>query len=334
MNKHMKISGTSIDLSPSFETPLEGYTDIDHPLTDRYRSEVIKESFQYVNESLSTLCVMSSSGMIMDLKGTRRNKNRMVIVRTLTLGSDVVVDLENLNRILGHEGQHVVDYIANTLIREKGNHERTIVMYYTADITNLLREPEGIHLNQIGVTIFHPRFRDTVPDVRNRKPKAIREDGTEEEAWGSTITLMHVPSSKTDTKPVFTTIGNEVIELPCTEAIGLAPGMHLITHGNMRLGSMSGQPGSIVVKPKDYKSRGFYSSHSELAEAIAGKDRTAEFISVMKESFERQTPPPENIHFLDDFKIAGHSVRDIVQSAGETINVFTKFKNEVKSAAQ
>lgn len=337
MNKHLKISGTNIDLTPSFETPLEGYTDRDHPLTDQFRSGVFKEEFHYVNESLNSVCVVTSTGMVIELKGTRRNKKRIVVIRTITFGSDIGVDLDNMQRVLGEESEDFVNYIANTLIREKGNHERIVKLYYVVDVSKLYCEPTGVHLNQLGITLCLPMHVNNVQLMHERKPVAVNAKGEVEIPWGGAINLIHVPESPHDTKPVYTSLGNDVIEIQRSEAAGLAPGLHVIAHGNVRLGSRAGRPESTLVKPNDYKRYGIYESYNELMDKLGGdtrsKDRTAEFISVMKGAFEQPAPKPDNISFLDDFQIGSQSLRNIVQNVGETINVFNKFKNDVKSVA-
>lgn len=333
MNKHMKITGTNIDLPLSFDTPFEGYGEHNHPMTDICRANSVKESFQYVNESIYPVCITGSNGMQMEIKGGTRNLNRLVIVREITIGSDVKLNLNRCTQALGSDSDHFVTYVSNVIEREKGNLSKSITMYYVLDTSNLMTEPNGIHLNQIGITVVHKRYSKTVPYVTNRPFTTVDDDGNPETLWGASIQLVHIPESKISIDPTFLMLGNRIIQIEPTQVEGLKPGFHVLTHGSAKVMGSEHLENSIYIKPEDYKTSGLYESGKQLAEGIASKDRASEVISLLKGNsgiFKAEQSKP-TISFLDEAKIGNHSLRDCIGALGETLGAFSKMKTDIKN---
>lgn len=335
LNKHLKISGTSIDLTPTFDNPFEGYKDHNHPLTNLGRTNTVKESFQYVNESIYPVCITGTNGLQMEIRGGLRNLNRLVVIRTITFGSDIGIDLSNSSRILGEGGDEFVSYVSNVIEREVGNRDRTIVLYYVVDTTNLWGEPDGVYINQIGITVYSPVHASNVSMVNERRPVTIDDDGEPERTWGANIQLLHIPESNVNTRPAYVAVGNQLVEVDSVQIPGMKPGMHLITHGNARIAGNSANHYSTHIKPEDYKQNGIYESYQQLMEGIGGKDRAAEVASLLKSqdnSKPGQAPP--SLSILDEVTIGGHSLRTYAATIGETIGVFNKVKDDVKNVGK
>lgn len=337
MNKHLKSSGTSIDLTPTFDSPFEGYTDYNHPLTEMCRTNAFEETFQYVNESIHPICIVGANGIQMEINGGLKNLNRLVVVRKVTFGADVKVDLSAVQRTVGGVGAEIVSYVSNVIEREKGNHKRSFTQYYVVDTKNLWGEPEGVYLNQIGVLIYLPKHRHTVAMVNERRPISISELKDECERWGNSIQLIHVPSSQNNAKPVYMAIGNQLVEVAPTDIPELKPGLHLVTNGGVKIASHMGECKSTYVKPDDYAANGVYSSHQQLLEALGGKDRVAEAIALLKEIQKASEPslgkqPP--VSLLDEFTIGGHTLRECATTLGETLGVINKLKNDITNVTK
>lgn len=336
LNKHLKVSGTSIDLTPTFDNPFEGYADHNHPLTDVGKTNTVSESFQYVNESIYPVCITGTTGMQMEIKGGLKNLNRLVVIRTITFGSDIGIDLSNSNRILGDGGEQFVSYVANVIEREVGNRTRTIKIYYVVDTRNLWGEPDGVYLNQIGITVYSPIHSGTVSMVNERRPVTVDDDGEPEKLWGANIQLIHIPESTVNTKPAYVTVGNQIVEIDSCHIPGMKPGLHLITHGAAKIAGNNANNYSSHVSPRDYKQHGIYDSYQQLMEGIGGKDRAAEVVSLLKgtSSTKTNSKEPPSLSILDEVTIGGHSLRTYAATIGETISVFNKVKDDVKNVGK
>lgn len=337
MNKHLKRTGTSIDLNPTFDSPFDGYTDYNHPLTEMCRTNAFEESFQYVNESIYPICIMGTNGMQMEINGGLKNLNRLIVVRKVTFGSDVKVDLSAVERTVGDVGIEIVSYISNVIDREKGNHRRTFTQYYVVDTKNLWGEPEGVYLNQIGVLIYLPKHQSTVVLMNERRPVNIDELKDECAKWGNSIQLIHVPTSENNAKPVYMAVGNQLVEVAPTNIPELKPGLHLVTNGDIKIASHVGESRSTHIKPDAYVANGVFNSHQQLLEALGGKDRVAEAIAILKQIHQVSEPstsklPPVSI--LDEFTIGGHTLRECATSLGETLGVLNKLKNDITNVTK
>lgn len=327
LNKHLKIDGTNIDITPTFESPFSGYGDHNHPMNTLCHTNIVTESYRYINESLSPVTVISSTGLHLELKAGIKNLNRMVVVKTIEFGADVKLDLANSSRSLGEDGVGFIEYVSNIVERDKGNQTRQITVYYIVDLINIRHEPLGIYLKHIGVTICHREHGDTALTIDNRKVNIVDLEDTDTTTWAGSVTLVHVPVNKINKKPMYTTIGNHLLEIACSDVPGLKPGLHLITQGNIRTSGSNGSMYSLIVEPKDYQLHGFYDSHSQLATSLGGKDRSSEIIALLKEK-EANVVNPKRFNILDEIKIGGISLRECADSIGETLGAANNIKRE------
>lgn len=337
MNKHQKISGTSIDLVQSFDNPFNGYGDYNHPMSDLGRTSGIKESFQYVNESIHPIGITGTNGVQMEIKGSYKNLNRLVIIREITFGCDIKVNLGGVETVMGKEAHNFVSYVANVIEREKGNQSRTIRVYYILDTSKLAREPDGLYLNQVGVLVYSPGSQQVDPTLGNRRP-VITDENTED--WGATLQLIHVPERKEDKYPTFVMVGNRILRVEATNTPGLKPGMHLITNGCVKIiGSKDSVLPNIYsehIKPEDYANAGFYESGNKLIEGTFGKTRSSSVADILKvfEAAKETTKNEKPSSYIDRYKVFGMSIRECANELGETVGVFNKAKDQIKSTAR
>lgn len=332
LNKHLKINGTSIDLTPSFDDPFEGYGAHNHPLNDIGCSNVVSESFQYVNESLYPIGVVGSTGIQMEIRGGLKNLNRLVIIRTLTFGAHVGIDLGNT---LQEEGDKpFIDYVANVIEREKGNQKRIVKMYYIVDTTNLWGEPDGIYLKQVGMTVYSPRYAQTITMMKDRHSTVVDDQQQPETTWGANIHLIHIPENPNSNKSAYVNLGNNLIELKAAKSQGLKPGMHILTHGEASIAGQKSKQQSMYIEPEDYRNNGFYENYKQLLEGIDCKEKSNDILNLLKGGISHVDKEAPTLSILDEVKIGGHSLRTYATTIGETLGAFNKVKDEIKNVAK
>lgn len=336
MNKHLKINGTSIDLTPIKDNPFEGYTSHNHPLTEACRSDSFKESFQYVNESIHPLCLVGTNGLLLEIKGSLKNRNRLVVVRELVIGSDVKIDLTYGSRILGKSGDELVTYVSNVIEREKNNNYRVITIYYVIDTTFLNLEPEGVLISQLGIVISLPCFKETLTLVNERKPTVVDENGDPEKLWGGGVQLVYIPESKNNKKSIYTTLGNNVIEIKPSTNAGLNPGLHVLSTGTVSIPTKHGKKSTLLFKVNDFSEHGYYESGKKLIESLVSKDRSVDILASFKsdDNASNDSGPSKRFNPLDEYKIGNSTLRECVETLGETIGIINKVKTDFRNVVK
>lgn len=322
MSQMKNFVATTIESLPTTNIPFEGYTRASHPLNDIHQVNAFGSSVRYINESLKEIGILEADGCMTYLPPSRKDNDRVIVVKSLMVGSNIDLCLKNMKRILGEDSRDLINYIGNVLERDCHMPVRTIDLYYVIPVQSLKYSPDGITHKKLRVTLFDKRFEDTILPFDQQTPIQLDDTGKPEEYFGGSVTIFNAVDPVDGGKPLYVMLGNEVLEIAPTPWANIEPGLHIQCSGTTKL-----LRGSSHVKQKYMKQYGYHENFDSLVEAMANKEKRIDHVIKLMENLQTPDIPEDHRFDPNKAKVFGMELGELASILEKGAHLANRFIN-------
>ncbi len=323
-----------IEDDPVLECPL------DTSYMDRWQTSVFQNIFfgqglvdkrvRYLNQSTHEISIIDGTGIVLDLPGTNRIENRLVICINFTWGGDVEL---NIGAIIKHWPNLTQEYLEQLVgsVKNKGtNTPCELDFYFIVDLDHIDTDPYGLWIEALNVQVVSTdRAKKTTFFPRDcffsKNDELYRQ---EDIIWTTTTTVAYFVDDERITESVFMPFGSDLLEVKPVFMPDMPVGIHINLRGNVTFAARRDNAKAIVIKPGDFKKYGIYSSLREWREAV--KESTK---GMSKEDAQRRMDCFDMFHrHLYDEELEPLAVRDIILFRDISVGTVVDFLAEVAKA--
>lgn len=303
LTQHLTTGGKINTDPPSLQCILEGYTEINHPTNSTLMTTFNGGSYQVINETYNEVWVIDGQGITSRLPPARKNRNRVVVIKTIEFGLDSSIDLTaSFDNMPGDtkEKQKILDYIHNVTEgrQYRGDQRIKIKLSYSIDMSNISDLPEGIHHPESNLAFAAPEHRRNVRPLTRACLKPITFTTVDDQpAVTGSMNFIYVPAREDDTRPVYMTVGNSVIRIKPSPLREFKPGLHLI--GSGPVGRVGNNPSEHIPFSK-FAEYGVYRSIEDLDSGMKLGGRVNDIVKNLENAEAESMVPDDDISFIDD----------------------------------